>query len=135
MGMSFLRESRSGDDECGKKDMWLYWYPILESGQDRGDQGEGAASVILWAVSPSCRHISLCDRTGCSKAGFFFIVFYFLVHIGGGSIGFRCSFIYLFPLAEDDFVSGFQIFFGLLQLTEPEIFSDRFDRSPATAQI
>ena len=31
--------------ECGKTYLWLYWYTVLESGKNAGDQGESSASV------------------------------------------------------------------------------------------
>ena len=38
MGMPQLWQSRPEQDECGKKNLWIYWKSVLESGQNTGNK-------------------------------------------------------------------------------------------------
>lgn len=43
--MPELWQYESGQDECGPKDLRIYRDAVLESGENSGDSGTGAASV------------------------------------------------------------------------------------------
>ena len=49
MGMSKLRLKGAGGTVCGKAYLRVYRNPVLEPGEDSGDQGQGAASVKMSA--------------------------------------------------------------------------------------